>query len=84
MNSWIWGLLLDGISLTSIFFLTRKMRIGWLISLFNLTVVWVAYAIVLKQWGFFPGISIHAFMAWRGWVKWGRTEEIKTTDQETV
>lgn len=73
MGPWLWGLLLDGLSLATAFCLARRWRAGWLISLGAMVFAWPAFAITQRQWGFFPGIVAHAVVAWRGWCRWGKT-----------
>lgn len=70
MGSWLWGCVLDGVGILASWMLARRIRFGWLVSLFNLLVFWTAYSVVMHQWGFFPGIGLYAYVAWRGWWNW--------------
>jgi len=70
--TYIWGLLLDGASLLSAWLLSKKRRVGWLITIFSMLFLWTTYSITYHQWGFFPGICLHTFIAARAWVLWGK------------
>ncbi len=70
MGAWAWGIVLDGFVLLASWLLTRRRRAGWLVMAGNLLVLWSAYAIVHRQWGFFPGIVLQSGLALRGWWLW--------------
>lgn len=74
MESWIWGLLIDSFSLFGAWLLTRRKRMGWIVIMVEFAVLWVLFALHYRQWGFFPGIVIHLYVAFMGWKRWGHDE----------
>ena len=75
IDSWFWGLALDGASLSAAWLLGCRKRIGWLVTFTSMLVLWPAYAVTHDQWGFFPGIVAHAVIAAWGWVQWSKTKQ---------
>lgn len=69
MNS-IWPWLLDAIGLTSLYLLTRKSRLGFLVGALAM-LVWLAYTIDTRQWGFVPGVFVYTAVHVKGYREWG-------------
>lgn len=76
MSAWTWGIVLDGFVLLASWLLAHRRRVGWLVMAANLLILWTAYAIVHRQYGFFFGIVAQSIVAVRGWITWGRTTEL--------
>lgn len=51
--------------------LSRKRRVGWLITIFSMVFFWTTFSVMYQQWGFFPGICLHTYVAARAWFLWG-------------
>ena len=54
MIAWYWSWMLTIVSCIGFYFAARRPLLGWSISLFT-EVLWVAYAVLSKQWGFIFG-----------------------------
>jgi hypothetical protein len=52
----------------------RRMRVGWLVAIFT-EMLWVAYAISTRQWGFIAGAALYMAVFARNWTLWGRNEQ---------
>ena len=65
-----WSYLLAAIGVTGIFFVGKKTIWGWLILCVN-EVIWIAYAIATKQYGFiimalaYTAVYIKSYMGWK-------------------
>lgn len=59
--SWFWSYLLTAVGVFGLYLAGRKDRRGWIVGIFA-QVLWLAYAITTKQYGFV--FSVFAY----GWV----------------
>lgn len=75
LSSWIFPLAIDIVAIFPPLLLGRKKRIGWLFMLFEMTILWPLYAVSVSGWGWFPGIILHSYLAFQGWILWGKTEK---------
>lgn len=66
---WSWGLAAIGI--LGIYLAGRKNSIGWLIGVFA-QLLWLAYAINTRQWGFLFTAFGYGFVYTKNWIKWRR------------
>jgi hypothetical protein len=70
MNVQLWSWLLAIIGIFGIYFVGKKTVWGWLVLLVN-EVIWIAYAISTKQYGFIVSaiaygiVYVKSFMNWR-------------------
>lgn len=69
MDFWSYGLALLGIG--QIVLTGQKKRIGWLLGLAT-SCVWVAFALVTKQYGFLISSAVFASIHIRNWIEWGK------------
>lgn len=83
MNSaWSWFLTLFGI--TGLYLAGKNNKLGWVIGL-AVQVLWFAYAINTKQWGFLVSALIYSAVYGHNWWKWYRRDlEEKSTVEEQV
>jgi len=65
-----WSYVLAAIGVTGIFFVGRKTIWGWLVLCIN-EVIWIAYALATKQYGFiimavaYTAVYIKSYMGWK-------------------
>jgi hypothetical protein len=67
MEYWSWILAVIGVA--GIYFVGRKTLWGWFVLLFN-EVVWIAYALITKQYGFIVSAIAYAAVYIRSYLHW--------------
>lgn len=66
-----WSYLLTAVGVTGLWLAGRKSRIGWAVGL-AAQVLWIAYAIATRQWGFIVSSIVYGAVYARNWVRWTR------------
>jgi hypothetical protein len=66
---WSWVLAIIGV--TGIFFVGRKTIWGWWVLLFN-EALWIAYALITKQYGFIASAIAYAAVYIRSYIHWSK------------
>lgn len=69
--SWLWSWLLTGVGVTGLYFAGRRQAVGWMIGL-GAQVLWLAYAITTRQWGFLASCACYGTVHARNFVQWRR------------
>jgi len=67
----MWSWVLATIGVLGIYFVGRKTIWGWLVLLAN-EVIWIAYALTTKQYGFIVSAVAYAIVYIRSFVHWRR------------
>jgi hypothetical protein len=67
----MWSWVLATIGVLGIYFVGRKTIWGWLVLLAN-EVIWIAYALTTKQYGFIVSAVAYAIVYVRSFVHWRR------------
>ena len=67
MEYWSWVLAVIGVA--GIYFVGKKTLWGWLVLLFNET-LWIAYAVVTKQYGFIISALAYAVVYVNSYIDW--------------
>jgi membrane protein implicated in regulation of membrane protease activity len=70
MAQW-WSWTLAAIGILGIYLAGRKRAVGWLVGV-AAQVLWLAYAIVTRQWGFIATAVAYAAVYGKNWVAWRR------------
>lgn len=65
--SWI----LSVLSLLSLWLLGNKNKLGFAVGVIN-QLLWIYYALLLKQYGLLVGVIAYTIVNIRNWVKWGK------------
>lgn len=73
MSPW-WSWTLAGIGVTGIWLIGSGRRIGWMVGV-GVQALWIAYAVVTRQWGFVLSALCYGFVNARGWRKWQPRQE---------
>ncbi len=71
MNTNILSYVLSALSLLSLWLVGNKNKLGFVVGLIN-QVLWVVYAVSLKQWGLLGGVVAYTFINIRNLVKWNK------------
>ena len=71
--AWWWSWLLMLIGVTGIYVAGRKNKAGWAIGL-GAQLLWIAYALVTKQYGFIVSAFVYGYFYGNNFVKWWREE----------
>lgn len=69
-----WSWLLTAIGVTGLYFAGQKRPWAWLIGL-GAQVLWIAYAIVSKQYGFIVSAFAYGWVYLNNHLKWQREKE---------
>lgn len=69
----MWSWILAAVGVTGIFFVGRKTIWGWLILVIN-ECLWIAYAIITKQYGFIVAAIAYTIVYIRSFLHWRRDE----------
>lgn len=69
MNPEILSWILSGISLTSLWLVGNKNKMGFAVGILN-QALWVYYALLLKQYGLLVGVIAYTIVNIRNWIKW--------------
>lgn len=70
MSAW-WSYALAPFGLIGMLLAGRRSRWGWLLSIFT-QVLWLAYAVDTKQWGFIPGSLAYAAVYFKNFLAWSK------------
>lgn len=70
----MWSWILAAVGVTGIFFVGRKTIWGWLILVVN-ECLWIAYAIITKQYGFIVAAIAYTIVYVRSFLHWRRDDE---------
>lgn len=73
----LWSWVLAAVGITGIYLAGRMNKLGWAIGL-GAQVLWLAYAIVTRQWGFIATAIAYGFVYARNWWRW-RAAEVAAT-----
>ncbi|TQK29404.1 hypothetical protein [Arthrobacter sp. SLBN-53] len=68
---WSWGLTVVGV--LGIYLTTRKLWAGYVVGL-AAQVLWIAYAIATRQWGFIASAFAYGSVYALGWYRWTRPD----------
>jgi len=63
------------VGVTGLWLAGRKSAAGWAIGL-GAQVLWIAYAIVTRQWGFIVSAFAYGTVYARNWVRWRRVPKV--------
>lgn len=69
MDLWSYGL--AGLGIAQIVLTGQKKRIGWIVGLAT-SCLWVAFALVTKQYGFLISSTVFGTIHVRNWIAWGK------------
>jgi hypothetical protein len=69
----MWSWVLATIGVLGIYFVGRKTIWGWLVLLAN-EVIWIAYALTTKQYGFIVSAVAYAIVYVRSFIHWRRDD----------
>ena len=72
----LWSYLLTAVGVTGIWLAGRKSTWGWAIGL-GAQVLWVAYAVATRQWGFIISALVYGSVYARNWVRWTREASLE-------
>lgn len=70
----LWSYALAAVGLTGLYLTGNMKRVGFLVGL-GAQVLWIAYAIATRQWGFIATAVVYGGMYYRNWIRWKKTEE---------
>lgn len=73
--SWAWSYLLAGLGCFALWLAGRKRKSGWAVGA-SIQVLWVAYAVSTRQYGFIISAFAYGFFYVRNYLRW-RAEETK-------
>ena len=76
----IWSWVLAVIGVTGIFLVGRKTIWGWLILCVN-EVLWIAYALATKQYGFIAMAIAYAAVYIKSFMHWKKEEDLEITNE---
>lgn len=71
---WSWSLALIGV--TGLYLVTRRNWRGYLIGVL-VQLLWIAYAIITRQWGFIVSALVYGFVNSLGLYGWRKEEKEK-------
>lgn len=73
----LWSWILAAVGITGIYLAGRMNKLGWAIGL-GAQLLWLAYAIATRQWGFIATAIAYGFVYARNWWRWYVAEESAT------
>lgn len=71
MSALIWSTVLAAVGILGLYVAGRRLWWGWAIGL-AAQVLWIAYAIVTRQWGFIASALAYGFVYGRNALRWRR------------
>lgn len=74
MVAWWWSWLLTAIGILGLWLAGSNNKVGWMIGLLA-QVLWIAYAIVSKQYGFLLSALAYGTVYFRNFKRWKLKEE---------
>jgi nicotinamide riboside transporter PnuC len=69
-----WSIMLTAVGVTGLWIAGRRSAWGWVIGL-GAQVLWVAYAVATRQWGFIGSALAYGFVYGRNALRWHRERE---------
>ncbi len=69
--AWWWSWMLAGVGVTGLWLAGNREVGGWWIGV-AVQLLWIAYAVVSKQWGFIMSALAYGFVNVRNLLKWRR------------
>jgi hypothetical protein len=78
MAAQVWSWLLMSVGVTGMYLAGRKLWIGWAIGLGS-QVLWLAYSIATRQWGFLVSCFIYGAVQLRNLIVWRRQPVLDTS-----
>lgn len=72
MSAW-WSWALTVVGVTGLWFAGRRKAFGWAIGL-GAQVLWIAYAVASRQWGFIASALVYGAVYGRNFVAWRREQ----------
>lgn len=80
MGQW-WSWILAAIGISGLYLAGSKRSAGWAVGI-AVQVLWIAYAVVSRQWGFIFSAIGYGWVGFRNWRRW--REEAATAAAPTV
>ena len=77
---WWWSWLLAAVGVTGLWLAGRDNKTGWVIGL-AAQLLWLAYAITTRQWGFLVTAFAYGIVYARNWHRWHQRERILRKQQ---
>lgn len=74
----IWSFILAAVGLLGLYLTGQKRIEGWAVGV-GAQVLWLAYAVVTRQWGFIITAVAYALMFGRNWYVWARAAREERT-----
>lgn len=71
MSSQLWSWALAAVGILGIYLAGRKKAAGWLVGV-AAQGLWLAYAIVTRQWGFIVTAAAYSLVYGKNWLAWRR------------
>ncbi|MGZ4518787.1 MAG: hypothetical protein ACXVGB_00015 [Mycobacteriaceae bacterium] len=68
LANWL-SLIIELLTLTQLWLLSRKKRIGWAVAL-SCQVWWLWFCLLTHNWPFLVGVAVFGYVDWQGWRKW--------------
>ena len=80
MTPWWWSWLLTVVGVTGLYLAGRRSRWGWAIGL-GAQVLWIAYALVSRQYGFIASALAYGAVYARNVVAWSRDRRAQHVEE---
>lgn len=80
--AWWWSFLLTAIGVTGLFLSGRKKKVGWAIG-FVAQLLWITYATVTNQWGFYISALAYGWVYAKNWISWRKDEKNGNSTRQT-
>lgn len=80
MTPWWWSWLLTVVGVTGLYLAGRRSRWGWAIGL-GAQVLWIAYALVSRQYGFIASALAYGAVYTRNVVVWSRDRRTQHAEE---
>lgn len=80
--TWWWSWILAAVGVTGMFLAGSNRKSGWAVGV-GVQVLWLAYAVATRQWGFLVTAPLYGAVNARNWLRWSREEsarKAKTAD----
>lgn len=69
MPLWVWSYILTAVGIAGLFLAGSKNKLGWLLGVFAQS-LWIAYATVTHQYGFYISAVAYGWVYGRNYWKW--------------
>jgi hypothetical protein len=83
MAPWWWSWVLMSVGVTGLWLAGRKNRLGWAIG-FGSQVLWLAYSLSTRQWGFLVSCLFYGFVHARNFLRWRAEARVAEQQREEV